>query len=49
VEAGYEQAFLLNVTLNRGRVTVTFGAPLRFRYEEPAEIVEMTRKAVEEL
>lgn len=33
----------------RGKVTVTFGAPLRFRYEEPAEIVERTRKAVEEL
>ncbi|NVN92222.1 MAG: AMP-binding protein [Desulfuromonadales bacterium] len=30
----------------RGRVTVTFGTPLRFRYEEPAEIVEMTRQAV---
>jgi len=30
----------------RGRVTVTFGKPLRFRYEEPAEIVEMTRRAV---
>jgi long-chain acyl-CoA synthetase len=33
----------------RGKVTVTFGAPLRFRYEEPAEIVERTRRAVEEL
>ena len=33
----------------RGRVTVTFGEPLRFRYEEPAEIVEMTRRAVENL
>ncbi len=33
----------------RGKVTVTFGAPLRFRNEEPAEIVERTRKAVEEL
>jgi long-chain acyl-CoA synthetase len=33
----------------KGRVTVTFGAPLRFRYEEPAEIVEMTRQAVEKL
>jgi len=33
----------------QGRVTITFGAPLRFRYEEPAEIVEMTRRAVEKL
>jgi long-chain acyl-CoA synthetase len=33
----------------RGTVTVTFGKPLRFRYEEPAEIVKMTRQAVEEL
>jgi long-chain acyl-CoA synthetase len=33
----------------RGLVTVTFGEPLRFRYEEPAEIVEKTRQAVEKL
>jgi long-chain acyl-CoA synthetase len=33
----------------RGRVTVTFGKPLRFRYEDPAEIVEQTRQAVEKL
>jgi long-chain acyl-CoA synthetase len=33
----------------RGKVTVTFGKPLRFRYEEPAEIVEKTRQAVEKL
>jgi long-chain acyl-CoA synthetase len=33
----------------RGRVTVTFGTPLRFRYEDPAEIVEKTREAVEKL
>jgi long-chain acyl-CoA synthetase len=33
----------------RGRVTVSFGEPLRFRYEEPAEIVEQTRRAVEKL
>jgi long-chain acyl-CoA synthetase len=33
----------------RGNVTVTFGEPLRFRYEEPAEIVESTRRAVERL
>jgi len=32
-----------------GKVTVTFGEPLRFRYEEPAEIVEKTRQAVERL
>ena len=25
------------------------GKPLRFRYEEPAEIVEQTRRAVEKL
>jgi len=33
----------------RGAVTVTFGEPLHFRYEEPAEIVEMARQAVEKL
>jgi long-chain acyl-CoA synthetase len=33
----------------RGPVTITFGKPLRFRYEEPAEIVEQTRQAVENL
>ena len=33
----------------QGKVTVTFGEPLRFRYEEPAEIVERTRQAVESL
>jgi long-chain acyl-CoA synthetase len=32
-----------------GQVTVTFGEPLRFRLEEPAQIVEMTRQAVEKL
>jgi long-chain acyl-CoA synthetase len=32
-----------------GRVTVTFGKPLHFRTEEPAEIVAMTRQAVEML
>jgi long-chain acyl-CoA synthetase len=31
----------------RGTVTVTFGEPLRFRYEEPGDIVEKTRRAVE--
>jgi long-chain acyl-CoA synthetase len=33
----------------RGKVTVTFGEPLRFSYEEPAAIVEKTRQAVEKL
>lgn len=33
----------------RGRVTVTFGEPLRFRSEEPAEIVESVRQAVDRL
>ncbi len=33
----------------RGKVTVTFGEPLRFRFEEPAEIVELARQAVEKL
>ena len=33
----------------RGGVTVTFGEPLRFRNEEPAEIVETARRAVEKL
>ena len=32
-----------------GKVTVNFGGPLRFRYEDPGEIVERTRRAVEEL
>lgn len=33
----------------RGPVTITFGKPLRFRYEEPSVIVEQTRQAVENL
>ena len=33
----------------KGRVTVTFGKPLRFRCEEPTDIVEKTRQAVEKL
>ncbi len=33
----------------RGRVTVTFGAPLRFTLESPAEIVAAARQAVESL
>jgi len=32
-----------------GQATVTFGEPLRFSIEEPAEIVEKTRRAVEKL
>ena len=32
-----------------GQATVTFGEPLRFSIEEPAEIVEKTRQAVENL
>ena len=32
-----------------GRVTITFGEALHFRFEEPAEIVEKTRQAVERL
>jgi long-chain acyl-CoA synthetase len=32
-----------------GKVTVTFGEPLRFRFEEPEQIVEKTRQAVEKL
>jgi long-chain acyl-CoA synthetase len=31
----------------RGKVTVTFGDPLNFRFEEPSEIVDKTRQAVE--
>jgi long-chain acyl-CoA synthetase len=33
----------------RGTVTVTFGKPLQFRSEEPADIVATTRQAVENL
>jgi long-chain acyl-CoA synthetase len=33
----------------RGKVTVTFGEPIHFRFEEPAEIVERARLAVERL
>jgi long-chain acyl-CoA synthetase len=33
----------------RGKVTVTFGEPLRFRTEEPSEIVEKVRQAVDKL
>lgn len=33
----------------RGEVSVTFGRPLHFRMEEPAEIVELTRQAVAKL
>jgi long-chain acyl-CoA synthetase len=48
--SGTEQVFPPGAAWpKRGKVTVTFGAPLRFRYEEPVEIVERTRKAAEEL
>jgi long-chain acyl-CoA synthetase len=33
----------------QGTVAVTFGEPLRFRFEEPAVIVERVRQAVEKL
>jgi long-chain acyl-CoA synthetase len=33
----------------KGKVTVTFGKPLRFRFEDPAKIVELTRQAVDKL
>jgi long-chain acyl-CoA synthetase len=33
----------------RGQVTVTFGKPLHFRFEDPAEIVAKTQQAVAEL
>jgi long-chain acyl-CoA synthetase len=33
----------------KGKVRVSFGKPLRFRFEEPAKIVELTRQAVEKL
>jgi long-chain acyl-CoA synthetase len=33
----------------RGEVTVTFGKPLLFRFEEPAEIVAKTQQAVENM
>ena len=33
----------------RGEVTVTFGKPLHFSTEEPGEIVELTRQAVERM
>jgi long-chain acyl-CoA synthetase len=36
-------------TPKRGKVTVTFGEPLHFRFEEPAEIVKIAQQAVEKL
>jgi long-chain acyl-CoA synthetase len=33
----------------RGEIRITFGKPIRFRYEEPAEIIAKARRAVEEL
>lgn len=48
--SGTGQVFPPGARLPRkGPVTVTFGAPLRFRFEEPAAIVEKTREAVEKL
>jgi len=35
--------------LKHGRVSITFGEPMKFRYEEPAEIVKITQQAVEQL
>ncbi len=47
---GTDQVLPHEVTFpKQGRVRVTFGEPLRFRLEEPAGIVEMTRQAVERL
>lgn len=47
---GTDQVLPHEVTFpKQGRVTVTFGEPLRFRSEEPAEIVEKARQAVEKL
>jgi long-chain acyl-CoA synthetase len=47
---GTDQVLPHDVTFpKRGMVTVTFGEPLRFRSEEPAEIVEKARQAVEKL
>ena len=33
----------------KGKVTITFGKPLQFRFEEPAEVVAKVREAVEKL
>jgi long-chain acyl-CoA synthetase len=33
----------------RGPVTITFGKPMKFRFEEPSEIVKAVRQAVEKL
>jgi long-chain acyl-CoA synthetase len=33
----------------QGPVTITFGKPMQFRFEEPADIVEKVRQAVEKL
>jgi len=35
--------------LKRGKVTITFGEPLHFSFEEPSEIVEKAQRAVAEL
>ena len=48
--AGLEKVFPRGALWpRRGRVTVTFGEPLRFKGESPGEIVEKARKAVLEL
>lgn len=47
---GTDQILPHEVTFpKQGRVKVTFGEPLRFRMEEPAEIVKLTRQAVDRL
>lgn len=48
--SGTDQILPHEVTFpKQGRVQVIFGEPLRFSMEEPAEIVELTRQAVERL
>ena len=48
--AGTDQVLPHNASFpKKGKVTVSFGKPLLFRFEEPAKIVEMTRQAVEQL
>jgi long-chain acyl-CoA synthetase len=47
---GSDQVLPHEVTFPKhGKVTVIFGEPLHFRFEEAAEIVEKTRQAVEKL
>jgi long-chain acyl-CoA synthetase len=48
--AGLERVFPRGaVWPKRGTVRVTFGSPLRFTRESPAEIVDLARSAVEKL